>query len=113
MLEEQQWGNDATDRHILLAYEYDSRCTFLSWELIERGRFSDRYFDNNTDLNSVPFQFQKHFNHGVMNSLGISKYPNEFFIYFFGVMEMGRVCNKRELISWLESQNFDFNITWG
>ena len=42
--QERKWGSDTTDRHVLQAYEFGSRCAFLAWEQIENGRFPEDYF---------------------------------------------------------------------
>jgi hypothetical protein len=101
-LTEQPWGTDTNDRHVLQAYEFGSRCAFLAWKLIENGRFQVQYFDNVVGLNTVPFQFQFHFNHGIMNSLGIPKKPNELFIHVIAIMDATNTKSKRDLINWLE-----------
>jgi hypothetical protein len=102
VLTQQEWGNDTTDRHILQAYEFGARCAFLSFKLIENGRFSPAYFENSMDFNSVAFQFQTHFNHGVMNSLGICKSPNELFVHILNIMDNTKTKSKTELIEWLQ-----------
>lgn len=94
------WGLDTTDRHILQAYELGSRCVFLTWELIENGRFPEEYF--RTTLEKIPFEFQGHFNHGVMNSLGIPKSPNETLVHIDNLMDSTKSKNKQELIKWLQ-----------
>jgi hypothetical protein len=94
-LQEREWGSDTTDRHILQAYELGSRWVFLAWQLIEEGRFPAEYFS------SAEFQF--HFNHGVMNSLGIPKIPDEFRIHVNNIMDATGCRNKETLIAWLQS----------
>jgi hypothetical protein len=101
-LTEQPWGTDTNDRHVLQAYEFGSRCAFLAWKLIKNGRLQPQYFDDAANPNSVPFQFQWHFNHGVMNSLGIPKRPNEILIHVVALMEATKTKSKRDLINWLE-----------
>lgn len=54
------------------------------------------------DLNGVPFQFQLHFNHGVMNSLGVCKYPNERFVHILNLMDSIGAKSTNELIDWLQ-----------
>ena len=75
-LVESAWGSDTTDRHILQAYDFGSRYAFLFWELLSQGRFLENYasnfvrvVDQQFAIVKVPFDFQWHFNHGVMNSL--------------------------------------------
>ena len=110
VLTHQEWGNDANDKHILQAYELGARCAFLSWKLIESGRFDSHYFDNSMDLNSEPFQFQIHFNHGVMNSLGVCKFPNERFIHILNLMDNTGARSKAELIDWLQRNMPDLTL---
>lgn len=107
---ERTWGSDTTDRHILQAYEFGSRCAFLAWELVEEGRFQDLYFSQavvgRTNegipvINPVPFEFQAHFNHGVMNSLGIPKSPDERVIHISHLMDSTKSKTKQELAKWL------------
>lgn len=97
-------------QHVLQAYEFGSRCAFLSWELIENKRFTEEYFsqfyvgenENGIIVRQIPLEFQTHFNHGVMNSLGIPKYPNERFIHLNHMLDSTGSKNKQELIKWLQ-----------
>jgi|GEM_PF-1175196 hypothetical protein len=108
---EQIWGSDTTDRHILQAYEFGSRCAFLAWELIEQGRFPQLYFSravigqtqDGLIAHKVPIEFQTHFNHGVMNSLGIPKVPDEREIHLNNLMDSTNSKTKQELINWLQA----------
>jgi len=108
---ERNWGSDTTDRHVLQAYEFGSRCAFLAWEQIENGRFPEGYFDQASILKSasgvvakrVPIEFQTHFNHGVMNSLGIPKNPDERAIHIKNLMDSTNSRTKQELINWLQT----------
>jgi hypothetical protein len=96
--------------HILQAYELGSRCAFLTWELVESRRFPEEYFssfyvgenDQRTVIRPVPFDFQMHFNHGVMNSLGIWKSPNEALIHLHLLKDCTKSRNKQELMKWIE-----------
>jgi hypothetical protein len=88
------WGSDTTDKHVLQAYELGGRCAFLAWELIEKGRFPAEY------LADAEFRF--HFNHGVMNSLGIPKIPDELLIHVNNIMDATKSPTKQELIKWLQ-----------
>jgi len=105
------WGSDTTDSHVLQAYEFGSRCAFLAWEQIENGRFPEGYFDQASILKSasgvvakrIPIEFQTHFNHGVMNSLGIPKNPDERAIHIKNLMESTNSRTKQELINWLQT----------
>ena len=114
--EERAWGSGASDRHVLQAYEFGSRCAFLAWELIENGRFPESYFSQASVLKSsrgvvakkVPMEFQTHLSHGVMNSLGIPKTPDERAILIRNLMDSTNSKTKEELISWLQKRWIDF-----
>jgi hypothetical protein len=109
--QERNWGSGTTDSHVLQAYEFGSRCAFLAWEQIENGRFPESYFDQASILKSasgvvakrVPMEFQTHFNHGVMNSLGIPKNPDERAIHIKNLMDSTNSRTKQELINWLQA----------
>jgi hypothetical protein len=109
--QERNWGSDTTDTHVLQAYEFGSRCAFLAWEQIENGRFPEGYFDQASILKSasgivakrVPIEFQTHFNHGVMNSLGIPKNPDERAIHIKNLMDSTNSRTKQDLINWLQT----------
>jgi hypothetical protein len=102
--------------HILNAYEFGTRCAFLCWELIENKRFPEDYFSNFAEpqnvseqdektvfaLKRVPKEFQIHFNHGVMNSLGVPKSPNELFVHLDLLMDCTKTHTKQELLDWLQ-----------
>ena len=110
--QERNWGSDTTDRHVLQAYEFGSRCAFLAWEQIENGRFPESYFNQASILKSargvvakrIPMEFQTHFNHGVMNSLGIPKNPDEKAILIKNLMDFTNSKTKQELIDWLQKK---------
>jgi len=107
---ERIWNSGYTPQHILQAYEFGSRCAFLAWELIENKRFPEEYFANfvvgenerGTIVRPIPCEFQTHFNHGVMNSLGIQKAPNELLIHLQLLMDSTKSKTKQELIDWLQ-----------
>jgi hypothetical protein len=109
--QERNWGSDTTDRHVLQAYEFGSRCAFLAWEQIENGRFPESYFSQASILQTksgvaakrTPLEFQTHFNHGVMNSLGIPKTPDETAIHIKNLMDSTNSRTKQELINWLQT----------
>ena len=109
---ERNWGSDATDTHVLQAYEFGSRCAFLAWEQIENGRFPESYFDQASILKSargvvakrIPMEFQTHFNHGVLNSLGIPKNPDERAILIRNLMDATDSRTKQDLIDWLQTK---------
>ena len=109
--QERNWGSDTTDRHVLQAYEFGSRCAFLAWEQIENGRFPESYFSQASIVQTksgvaakrTPLEFQTHFNHGVMNSLGIPKNPDEIAIHIKNLMDSTNSRTKQELINWLQT----------
>ncbi|MDH5482285.1 MAG: hypothetical protein OEY22_05340 [Candidatus Bathyarchaeota archaeon] len=87
-LNEKPWESP---EHIRKAYEFGSRCAFLMFKLIENGRFSEDYIsdflqsqDPQSD-NALYFQINS--NHGVMNSLGIPKRPNEWIVHYWLIGE--------------------------
>ena len=110
--QERNWSSDTTDSHVLQAYEFGSRCAFLAWEQIENGRFPEDYFSQASILTSargvvakrIPIEFQTHFNHGVMNSLGIPKNPDERAILIKNLMDSTNSGTKQELINWLQTK---------
>lgn len=93
------------------AYEFGSRCAYLFLELVERGRFQEvytsssihRFNENHLGINEVPFLFQWHFNHGVMNSLGISKYPNEAIVHFLHLIDATDAKKPEQLCDWIQT----------
>jgi hypothetical protein len=112
VIHERNWGSDTTDSHVLQAYEFGSRCVFLAWEQIENGRFPESYFSQASILTTargavakrIPMEFQTHFNHGVMNSLGIPKNPDEIAIHIRNLMDSTNSKTKQELINWLQTK---------
>lgn len=112
--EERLWDGGKNFEYVYKAYEFGSRCAFLAWELIDIKRFPESFFTNfykGRDDKGVhifdkePFEFQRHFNHGVMNSLGISKAPNELFVHLLNLMDATKSRNKQELIAWLQKNH--------
>ena len=109
---ERSWSSGIIDRHVLQAYEFGSRCAFLAWEQIENGRFPEDYFAQASILTSargvvakrIPMEFQTHFIHGVMNSLGIPKSPDERAILIRNLMDSTNSRTKQELINWLQTK---------
>lgn len=109
-----------SDYHTLQAYEFGSRCAFLAWELIEQGLFPQEYFSPFVIgitkevgvfvANQIPFEFQAHFNHGVMNSLGTRKAPEERLIHISHLMDSTNSKSKEELIQWLQNNYVGFAI---
>ncbi len=92
-----------SDEEVLKAYELGSRCAFLFWELMEKGRFSVNYlYDFLPSLgqqSQISLNFQRHFNHGIMNSLGVPKIPQEQIIHFMALLETTGSLNCSELCS--------------
>ena len=94
------------ENHILHAYEVGSRCTFLIWDLIDKGRISNNYLSNfytKNKLHQIPSLFQTHFFHGLMNSLRIHKYPNEQILHLISLLEWTKSKNINELYKNLSS----------
>ena len=110
------WSSDTTESHVLQAYEFGSRCAFFAWEQIDNGRFPESYFDQASILKTprgvvakrIPLEFQTHFNHAVMNSLGIPKNPDERAILIRNLMDSTNSKTKQELINWLQTKWIDF-----
>lgn len=111
---ERLWDAGRTPEHIYKAYEFGSRCVFLFWELVEKGRFNEEFASSflkwidstRYEFNpaSLSFVFQICFNHGIMNSLGIHKIPNEQLIHLTALIESTRSSNAQELCEWIKSQ---------
>lgn len=84
-LRERLWDDGKSPEYVYKAYEFGSRCAFLFWDLIEKGRFPEELASNylrwtdstHFELREAIFTFQSCFSHGIMNSLDISKIPNE------------------------------------
>ncbi len=105
------WGKNT--EQVYRAYELGSRCAFLAWELIESGRLPEEYFSDfllreNESIvgkKKIPFEFQFHFTHGLMNSLGISEFPNEPFLHSQLLSNILTQCkiikSKEELTNWI------------
>jgi hypothetical protein len=115
VLEERAWGSDTTDRHVLQAYEFGSRCAFLFWELLSQGRFPENYTSNfirvvgqQFAIVKIPFEFQYHFNHGVMNSLGVPKIRQEQWIHMQALLESTGCKSPTALYKWLKKQPAGF-----
>jgi hypothetical protein len=100
-----------SNEEVLKAYEFGSRCAFLLWEKINQGRYPENYLSNFVTVQNnqnafrlVPFNFQFHFNHGVTNSLGVPKTPNEQWIHLLGLIESTHSHNPEELCNWIRRQ---------
>lgn len=97
-LKEAPWSSKTEGE--LEAYEFGSRCAFLFWDLVERGRLKEKYVSDFYPLSAetwTPFVFQWCFNHGVMNSLNIPKIPNEQIIHLKALMESTKTKNIKKL----------------
>lgn len=90
----------------LEAYEFGSRCAFLFWDLVEKGRLKEDYISDVLlrlepnvlpQFHKVPLVFQQCFNHGVMNSLGVPKRPNEQMMHLISLMESTDTKNIKKL----------------
>jgi hypothetical protein len=108
----EQWESD---EEILKAYEFGSRCAFLFWELLSQGRFPENYtsdfrrvINQQHAIVKVPFNFQWHFNHGVMNSLSVPKLPNEQWIHMMALIESTGSKSPTALYKWLKKQPAGF-----
>jgi len=108
---ERLWDDGKTPEYVYKAYEFGSRCAFLFWELVERGTFSEElasdfliWIDQNHYMIKYleRFLFQLHFSHGIMNSLGIHKVPNEQLIHLAALIESTKSSSIEELIKWIK-----------
>jgi len=96
-------GDWESDEHIRGAYEFGSRCAFLFWELVEKGRMPEEYVsDFLVKNNPFAYQFQLHLNHGVMNSLHIPKCPNEKLIHVEVLMDTADTNCKQALFDYIK-----------
>lgn len=113
---ERLWDAGKSPEYVYKAYEFGSRCAFLFWELVERGRFSEqltssflKWIDQSNFVIDTPTaHFQFCFNHGLNNSLGISKIPNEQLIHLSALIESTRSSSPQELQKWIENYAFLF-----
>jgi len=105
-----------SNEEILKGYEFGSRCAFLFWKMVEKGRFPAEYLSNylqgsdstHTEIRLVPFNFQSHFYHGLMNSLGVPKQPNELLLHLLAIIESKHFHSKEELFAWIRTLSQDF-----
>ncbi len=110
-----------SNEEILKAYEFGSRCAFLFWKMVSQGRYPENYLsfafatiqDQQYAIRLVPFNFQFHFNHGVMNSLGVPKQPHEQWIHLLALIESTRSHNAEELCEWIRRQPSGFFQSFG
>jgi len=111
---ERLWDAGKSPEHVYKAYELGTRCVFLFWELVDKGRFKEEFasdFLKWIDLNryeyspsSIPFVFQLCFSHGLMNSLGVSKIPNEQLLRLMALIESTKSSSTEELYEWIKNQ---------
>jgi hypothetical protein len=114
VLEERLWDAGRSPEYVYKAYEFGSRCVFLFWDLVEKGRFPEGFASNflqwldathyRFDPSAIPFVFQICFSHGVMNSLGVDKTPNEQLIHLMALIESTKSFSSEELCDWIRNQ---------
>jgi hypothetical protein len=114
VLEERLWDAGRSPEYVYKAYELGSRSVFLFWELVERGRFTEEFASDflhwldsthyRFNSSAIPFVFQFCFSHGVMNSLGIHKIPNEQLIHLMALIESTKSFSHNELCEWIRNQ---------
>jgi len=112
VLEERLWDAGKSPEYVYKAYEFGSRCAFLFWEMVEKGRFPEEFASSylqwtdstHFNLNPIPFNFQSCFAHGVMNSLNVSKIPNEQWLHLAALIESTESANPQQLCKWIENQ---------
>jgi hypothetical protein len=105
-----------SNEEILKGYEFGSRCAFLFWDMVEQGRFPEEFASNylhaidstRFEMNLIAFNFQSHFYHGVMNSLGVLKQPNELLLHLLAIIESKHFHSAEELCAWIRTQSEDF-----
>lgn len=116
VVKERLWDAGKSPEYIYKSYEFGSRCAFLFWDLVERNRFSEELTSSFLEwVNSTQFtinqkllNFQLCFNHGLMNSLGISKIPNEQIIHLAALKESTRSYTPQELVERIRNQFLPF-----
>ena len=104
-----------SNEEILKGYEFGSRCAFLFWRMVEKGRFPQEYLSNylqgsdstHTEIRLMPFNFQSHFYHGLMNSLGVPKQPNELLLHLLAIIESKHFHSQEELFTWIRTLSQD------
>lgn len=113
VLQERLWDDGKSPDFVYKAYEFGSRCAFLSWELADKERFPDEFVSSflkcddgvHYEINDESrFNFQYFLNHGLMNSLSIRKAPEEQLIHLWALIESTKSSNLQELSKWIESQ---------
>jgi hypothetical protein len=112
VLQERLWDAGRSPEYVYKAYEFGSRCAFLFWEMVEKGRFPEEFASSylrwsdstHFELNTAVFTFQSCFSHGVMNSLDVSKIPNEQWLHLAALIESTKSSNPQELCKWIENQ---------
>lgn len=115
---ERLWDGGANSEYVYKAYEFGTRCVFMFWELIENGRFSEEFTSNflrQLEANRVGIEninaFNFHFcmGHGIMNSLGISKIPNEQMIHLYSLIESTHSTDSEQLCEWIRNNYYVFS----
>jgi hypothetical protein len=112
VIQERLWDAGKSPEYVYKAYEFGSRCAFLFWEMVEKGRFPEEFgrsylkWSDQThfELKPIPFNFQSCFAHGVMNSLNISKIPNEQWLHLAALIESTKSSNSQDLCKWIGNQ---------
>lgn len=112
VFQERLWDNGQSPESVYKAYEFGSRCAFLLWDLVERGRFPDEFAGTylrwtsatTFEVNPNVFNFLSCFNHGVMNSLDVSKTPDEQWLRLSSLMESTESSYPTQLCKWIRSQ---------
>jgi len=116
VVEERLWDAGKSPEYIYKAYEFGSRCAFLFWDLVERNRFSEeltssflQWLDSTRyTISPKLLNFQLCFSHGLMNSLGISKIPNEQLIHLTALKESTKSSSPQELFERIKDQLLPF-----
>lgn len=112
IFQERLWDNGQSPESVYKAYEFGSRCAFLFWDLIENGRipteFEGTYLrwpsPTTFDVNINIFNFLSCFNHGIMNSLDVSKSPDEQWLRLSSLMESTGSLYPTQLCKWIRNQ---------
>lgn len=112
VFQERLWDNGQSPESVYKAYEFGSRCAFLFWDLIERGRFPNEFAgtylqwtsETTFVINPDVFNFLSCFNHGLMNSLDVSKIPDEQWLRLSFLMESTKSSYRTQLCNWIKNQ---------
>lgn len=112
IFEERLWDNGQSPESVFKAYEFGSRCAFLLWDLIDNGRFPNEYggtylrwtSPTTFEINQNVFNFLSCFSHGVMNSLDVSKIPDEQWLRLSSLLGSTNSSYPSQLCKWVRSQ---------